>query len=162
MAGLDQTLFEKRLRERGLPEAEIRLVLEQLVRILGRVEEPNVDVTAVYAEYAAFVQRFGLTLDDVTYDDDAVKNEEFEQAYELLLKTLAPYGKNSFENDAAYFIVDDNYGTRELLVEVIDGSIDWSSAKAAIATAFADKLPLWSVIVRASGVPGERIGKIDG
>jgi hypothetical protein len=162
MAALDQTLFEKRLRERGFTEAEIRVAMEQLLKILGRGEEPNADVMAIYDEYAAFVQRFGLTLDDVTYDDDAVKNEEFDQAYELLLKTMAPYGKNSYENDAAYFIVDDNYGTRELLVEVIDASIDWSSAKAAIARTFADKLPLWSVILRAPGVPDERIGKIDG
>src|SRR5262249_31559077 len=137
---------------------EIRLAVEQLVRVLGRVDEPNVDVAAVYGEYGAFVQSFGLTLDDVTYDDDAVKIEQFDQAYELLSKTLAPSGKKPFEDEAAYFLVDDNYGTRELLVEVIDGGIDWSGAKAAIARAFAETLPLWVVIVRARGVPDERIG----
>ena len=157
----DQTLFAKRLRERGYTDAQISEAREELHRIVAPAQAPGADAMAIYDQYAAFVARYGLTLDEVAYDDDAVKADEFDEAYELLVSTLAAFGTNSYQDDGAYFIVDDNYGTRELLVEVTNTNIDWPRAKQAIAAAFGGRLPAWSVIIRAQE-NDEKVGPFAG
>ena len=125
---------------------------EELRRILERSREPGTDPGKICDELTAFAARQGITLDQLAYGDDAAGPEEFRAAFALLSQVLAPY------DPRAYFLVNDNYGTRELLVEVVDPQMDWPGAKRAIATAFAANLPAWVVVVRAAGTPDERIG----
>lgn len=121
--------FARRSKKRGLGEAEIASASDELRR-----------------------------LDEVAYGDRAVQFDEFQRAYAALLETLAPFAERIQCPEPAYYVVDDNVGTRELLVEVLDPAMDWEEAKRSIAISFSERFPLWSVILRMPGAPDERIG----
>jgi len=88
----------------------------------------------------------------------ALQFDEFQRAYDALANVLAPFGEPNAGPAPAYHIVDDDLGSRELLVEVLDPGLDWEGAKRAIAMSFSESFPLWSVIVRMPGALDERIG----
>ena len=49
----------------------------------------------------------------------AVQFDEFQRAYDALANVLAPFGEPNAGPAPAYHIVDDDLGSRELLVEVV-------------------------------------------
>ena len=147
--------FARRLKARGLGEAEIASASDELRRLLDLAAA---DPTAGYEKCATFVQQFGLTMDEVAYGDRAVQFDEFQRAYDALLEALAPFCGQSADPAPAYHVVDDSVGTRELLVEVLDPGMDWEAAKRSIAMSFSERFPLWSVILRMAGALDERVG----
>jgi hypothetical protein len=152
--------FARRLKEKGLSEAEIASASDELRRLTAQIDT-TADPADFYRQCSAFVAGFGLTLDDVAYGRGAVQFEEFQRAYDALDRVLAPFGERNAGSAPAYHIVDDDFGTRELLVEILDSGMDWEGAKRAIAMSFSESFPLWSVIVRVSGALDERIGSAE-
>ena len=152
--------FARRLKQKGLSDAEIASASDELRRLTAQIDT-TADAADVYRQCSAFVAGFGLTMDDIAYGRGAVQFEEFQRAYDALAKVLAPFGEGHAGPAPAYHVVDDNFGARELLVEVLDLDMDWEGAKRAIAMSFSESFPLWCVIVRVSGALDERIGSAE-
>ena len=82
------SLLAKHMRAKGYSEREIDEAHRKVVALGLAVKESGADPMKTYDEYASFIVGLGLTVDQVTYDHDAPKNDEFNASYTALVDIL--------------------------------------------------------------------------
>ncbi len=137
------------LRAKGRTDEEIQTACNEFSAFYKSAEEAAESAWPDKCdELQALTKRWGFTLDELNYDENAPKFDEFEKALDHLIEVMAPFGRNGYDDDSDYWIVDDNYSVRDLSIEVSNLKMDWSVVEDSIRIIFCKTFPEWSVIVR--------------
>lgn len=137
------------LRAKGRTESEIEQASDEFDVFYAGVEKAGeADWPAKYDELRALTAQWGFTLDELNYDENSPEWEEFDAVLDRLIGVMSLFGENGYEDDSDYWIVDDNYSVRDLLIEVSNSELDWNLIQEAIRSKFCSIFPEWSVILR--------------
>jgi hypothetical protein len=140
------------LASQGFSTADIATVVEDFAQTLPWAMEsldPGSDSLAEdrFRELEAFFARHELDF-DAFLGLDADSDEEWHQKYTALLMVVANYGKNDPMGEGDFWVVDDFYGTKELLIEVHQWKTLSSAFRGALKDFVRRTAPGYQIILR--------------
>jgi hypothetical protein len=148
---IDLDGFKHLLTRKGFGEAAINRIAQELVTACPWIANPagqigDSEAEVRFGQLEAFFASHGLAVHDLF--EPQVDGEQWDRVYQGVVKTLGSFGSNDELGEGDFWIIEDFYGTPEVLVEVLNEKVVTDSMRQALRRFLKQEAPNFSVIIR--------------
>jgi hypothetical protein len=146
------------LARKGFDEAAIDKFIGELIRacpwFLQPPDEYDPEPETKYGQLEAFFSKHGLSVHDLF--EPEVDEREWDRVFEGVSEILQSFGATNDLEKPDFWIVEDFYGTSEILVDVVNQEALNDSLRKALRQLLKKMAPTYSIILRKTEAGGRR------